>query len=165
VTRCTNRAAKPQIFRCAAVWEREQRIVTSALGQSRPSSAAQCPLYSQKRNTELGVGFCARRIVSLRLGDVFERRTIQECASSRMDPLPLPLTDYAGPAEAVSFYEHNADAASLIGKINSRSMRRLIEKKDLLGRIQILGRNPMRFRSRSCCADAQPLLPCNACLF
>ena len=40
--------------------------------------------------------------------------------------------------------------------------RRVSEKRDLLGRTQILRHNPARSRSRSCYADGRALWVCNA---
>ena len=44
-------------------------------------------------------------------------------------------------------------------------VRRIIGKKDLLGRTRILRRNPARSYSGSCCADGRALWVCNACFF
>jgi hypothetical protein len=65
----------------------------------------------------------APALFQVRSGCVFERPIGQEWTRSRIDPLLLPLSDNASVVQAVSPIRP-ADAASLIGKINSMSHAR-----------------------------------------
>src|SRR5262249_34328590 len=55
--------------------------------------------------------------------------------------------------------------AGACSMVSVNDVRRIIGKKDLLGRTRILRRNPARSHSGNCCADGRALWVCNACFF
>jgi hypothetical protein len=76
---------------------------------------------------QLAAAHQAPALFQVRSGCVFESPIIgQEWTRSRMDRLLLPVADNASVVQAVSLYTtiRAADAASLIGKINSMSHAR-----------------------------------------